>query len=98
VTGSAGLAATITITGQTGRPTILSQVDWSYSSAPTGGNIKVQDGSTTIWEVDVTAAGPGFKTFTPPLSITPGANMVITLAAPGGAIVGKVDCYAWVEQ
>jgi len=95
-TGAGGAATTITIPADTARPNIIGQVGWSYSAAPTGGNIKVEDASgTTIFEQDVTAAGPGSFTFVPALRGTKNAALIVTLAAPGGAVVGKVFVNSW---
>ena len=88
--------AVVTITGQAARKVVISQVIWSYNSAPTGGAITIADGTTTLsW--DVTAAGPGSVTFTPPLAFAVGANVTVTIADPGGAIVSKVIVNAYVQ-
>ena len=66
---------------------------WSYSTAPTGGKLTIKSASTTIAEVDITAAGPGFL----PLD---GLNSVrneaysATLAAGGTGVSGKVTMCA----
>jgi hypothetical protein len=70
---------------------VIDGVAWSYDSAPTGGNLKVEDGSTTIFSVDITAAGPGFLLFPNPMQGTVGNAMTITLASGAGAVVGKVN-------
>ena len=90
-------AAEVIVTGQTGRKIVVSQVIWSYNSAPTGGAITITDGTVTIsW--DVTAAGWGECTFTPPLAFTAGASVTVTAADPGGAIVSKLTVIAYVQQ
>lgn len=90
-------AAVVTVTGQAGRKVVVEQVIWSYSSAPTGGAITITDGTTTLsW--DITAAGFDECTFSPPLAFVTGANVTITLADPGGAIVSKVIANAYVQQ
>lgn len=64
----------------------------SYSAAPTGGRLLVQDGAATVLDVDIIAGGP-----TPiPLPAngitgTPGNAMTVTLAAGGGTAVGKLN-------
>ena len=89
-------AAVVTITGQAGRKIVVSQVIWSYSSAPTGGAVTIADGTTTLsW--DVTAAGPGSVSFTPPLAFAVGATVTVTVADPGGAIVSKLVVNAYVQ-
>lgn len=95
-TGAGGAATAIVLTGVTGKPILLSQVAWSYSAAPTGGAITIADG-TISRTLDITAAGPGFWYFDPPLSFTAGATLTVTLAAPGGAVVGKVSVVTWIH-
>jgi len=88
-------AAVVTITGQTGRRVVVEQVIWSYSAAPAGGAVTITDGTTTLsW--DVTAAGFNECTFKPPLAFAAGADVTVTLADPGGAIVGKIIANAYV--
>jgi hypothetical protein len=72
---------------------VLYGVVWSYSGGtPTGGAITVTDAGVTIGSFDITAAGPGSMNFTPPLSSSPGAAMVVTLADGGASLVGKLTC------
>lgn len=100
-TGSAGAATSITVTGQSGRRVIVRQIGWSYSAAPAGGSIALVDSAgspVTYFDLHVTAAGPDGWVFSPPLALPAGLNAVITLAAPGGAVVGKLFVSAFVEQ
>lgn len=90
-------AGTVAITGQAGRRIIVEQVIWSYSGAPTGGAITIADGTITLsW--DVSAAGFGECTFSPPLAFTAGATVTVTLADPGGAVVSKLIVNAYVHK
>lgn len=70
---------------------IIGGVAWSYSGAPTGGNLKIEDGTDTIFSVDITAAGHNSISFGRGKRGTRGNALVITLAAGGGAVVGKVN-------
>ena len=89
-------AAVVTVTAPTDQKVIIDQVIWSYNSAPTGGAVTITDGTITFsW--DVTAAGPNAITFSPPQAFLKGANVTVTLAAPGGSIVGKVIVLAHVQ-
>lgn len=85
--------------GAAGVANILGQIAWSLSEAPAAAvNLAVEDGAgTTIFSVDVTAAGPGSIQFSPPMRGTAATTMVITLAAGGGAVIGKVSVHAWTE-
>lgn len=78
---------------------VISGIAWSYSGAPTAGNLKVEDGSgTTVFSVDITAAGPGFIPFSTPLKGTANTAMIITLAAGGSGVSGKVNALGkWTE-
>ena len=94
---TADAAAEVIVTGQAGRKIVVSQVIWSYNSAPTAGAITITDGTVTLsW--DVTAAGWDECTFTPPLAFTAGASVTVTAADPGGAIVSKLTVNAYVNQ
>jgi hypothetical protein len=77
---------------------VLAAIYWSYSAAPTGGNIKVEDGAgNTIFNLDITSAGPGFLPFNPPKKGTYNAAMIITLAAGGSGVTGKLSLSHWVQ-
>jgi len=97
---SSNTAAVITYTaGGSGVSHVISGIAWSYSGAPTSGNLKVEDGSgTTVFSIDITAAGPGFIPFSAPLKGTANTAMIITLAAGGSGISGKVNALGkWTE-
>ena len=99
--GTLDAAVAITVTGQTGRRVVVTQVAWSYNSAPTGGAVTIQDSDgspVTYFSLDISAAGPGSFTFEPPIALPSGLNAVITLADPGGAIVGKLFVNAHVQS
>lgn len=66
-------------------------IAWSYDAAPTGGQLTVHDGAGNTWfNIDITAAGPGFIPFSP--EMTPiGSALYVTLTAGGAGISGKVN-------
>ena len=100
-TGSAGAATAITVTGQSGRSIFVRQLAWSYSATPTSGLITVQDSAgtpATYFDLHVTEGGPDGWVFSPPLGLPSGLNAVVTLAAPGGAVVGKLFVNAYVHM
>lgn len=78
---------------------VLSGIAWSYSGTPTGGNLKIEDGSgTTIFSMDITAAGAGYVPFTPPKRGSANTALIVTLAAGGAGITGKVSVLGhWTE-
>ncbi len=90
---SANTAAVVTYTaGGAGWSHVISGVAWSYSGTPTGGNLKIEDGSgVTVFTMDITVAGAGFIPFNPPKKGTANTAMIITLAAGGAGVSGKVS-------
>jgi len=88
---AANTAAVITYAADANRRHVIGQIVWSYDGAPTGGSVKVEDGSgTTIFEIAVTAAGPDQIIFSPRLSGSYNTAMVVTLAAGGAGVTGKL--------
>lgn len=66
---------------------------WSYSGVPTGGRLTIAIGSTTVFDIDITAGGPGHIRFDPPLynpSQTLNEAVTGTLYAGGSGVVGKL--------
>lgn len=89
---AANTAAVVTYTAVGSQKHVIGGVAWSYSAAPTGGGLIIEDGSgTTIYSISITAAGPGSMAFSPAKKGTAGTAMIVTLAAPGGTVVGKVN-------
>lgn len=88
-TSAAGAACSVTLAAVNPGRHIIHSIQWSYTAAPTGGKLTVAVNSVTVKEVDITAAGPGGYN----LLVLGGNNqaVVITLAAPGGAVVGKLN-------
>lgn len=99
VTGAAGAVATITLpAGSATQSRVLDRICWSYSAAPTGGRLTIASTGQTSFDIDITAAGPGFFNFDSPFRGLPGQTLVVTLAAPGGAVIGKVNVpNDWLE-
>lgn len=81
-------AAAVTVTAVTGKRILAATVTWSYSAAPTGGKLTVT-GSGTSFEVDITTVGPG--TIDLMYACSAATDLVVTLAAGGGTVVGKVN-------
>src|SRR5262249_33890385 len=77
----------------------LSGVAWSYSGTPTNGNLKIEDGSgNTVFSMDITAAGAGFLPFVPPKKGTANTALILTLAAGGVGITGKLSAWShWTD-
>ncbi len=90
---AANTAAVITYAaGGGGVSHVISGVAWSYDAVPTAGSLTIEDGlGTTIFVVSITAAGAGFFMFAPRLLGTAATALVVTLAAGGAAVTGKVS-------
>jgi len=77
---------------------VLAQIVWSLSVVPAAAvNLMVQDGANTVFTTDITASGPGFIQFNPPMRGTANTALIITLASGAGAVIGKVSVHAWTE-
>jgi hypothetical protein len=91
-TAGANALVAITLVGVAGYRHYLPFLVWSYSGLPTGRlTISGLDGDDV--DFDITAAGAG-PVFFPPLAGTIGASVVITLAAGGAGVVGKLNVCA----
>lgn len=89
---AANTAAIVTYAAISGQYHSLEQITCGYSATPTGGNLKIEDGSgTVVFSCDISAAGPTVFSF--PRGIRGSANtaLIITLAAGGSGITGKVN-------
>ena len=91
-TGAGGAAVSITIAATTnGTKRVIDGVHWSYSAAPTGGRLTIASGAQATYDLDIAAAGPGYVNFPGGFKGLPATSLVVTLAAPGGAVVGKIN-------
>jgi len=90
---AAATAAIASVTVPDDEYAVIDWVWYSYSAAPTGGNLKIDLGGTVLVDVDITAAGPGFVSFgnQPLTDATKGSDITVTLASGGGAIVGSLQ-------
>ena len=90
VTKAADMAAVVTLAASSEKHIYLHRIQWSYDGTPTGGKITVQDGAggTTLWEQAITAAGPGGQD--PDELGSVNTAMVITLAAGGAGVTGRL--------
>lgn len=89
-------AATVAILGDasTAAGNLITQVAWSYNAAGAG-NLQIQGATAgVVLNLDVTAAGPGYLPFDPPLAFAAGEAVTVTLAAVA-AITGRLHVVAW---
>jgi hypothetical protein len=81
----------------------ISQIFVSYDVAPTNGAIKVEvynaaDDAVESTPINhpITSEGLGPIEFSPPMRFTPGRRVVVTLAAGGSGITGKLFINKWL--
>ena len=81
-----------------GKYNCVGGIFWSYNATPTNGNLQIEDGSgNVIFSMDITAAGAGFIPFTPPKKGSANTALIITLAAGGSGVSGRVNATQWQE-
>jgi hypothetical protein len=92
VASSANSDATITLAAPgSGIAHSLAGVAWSYSGTPTGGSITITDGGASVFfGLDISATGPASVPFDPSKVFSDNGQVVITLAAAGSGVVGKL--------
>jgi|FLYN01.1.fsa_nt_gi riboflavin biosynthesis pyrimidine reductase len=96
-TAAANTAVTLTYAAHTdGQAHVVGEIIASYSAVPTGGNLTIEDGAgTTVFQADITAAGPVAIVFDPPIASRRNTALIITLAAGGTSVVGKLNARHW---
>jgi len=94
-------AAVVTYAQSANVKHVITGIAWSYAGGiPSGGNLKVEDVSgTTVFTMDITDKGAGFIMFPKPKkSAAVNTAMIITLAAGGAGVTGKVSvANHWTE-
>lgn len=93
---SANALASVTFSAVAGAQHHAYVVHWSYDGAPTGGKITVKDDGTAVFELDITAGGPG-RAPLPPVIGTANKDMVVELAAGGAGVTGKLVAAVFTE-
>lgn len=99
VVPAANTAAVLTYAADTlGRRWTVGSIHYSYSAAPTGGRLTIQDGTgNVIFDRDIPATGPGDILFPFPRAGSVNTDLIITLAAGSGAVVGKLNATVWLD-
>lgn len=88
-------AAAITLVKSANTRYVLHKVIFSYSAAPTGGRLTITGGQETL-DIDIIVGGPGGVDL-PPYSCLLNTDCVITLAAGGSGIGGKLNISYSIE-
>jgi len=84
-------AAVITYAGIPDSSHVISGVSWSYDDDPTGGQLTITMNGVTVYIIDEPVKGPGFIPFLPNKRFNKGTTVVITLAAGGAGVTGKLN-------
>jgi hypothetical protein len=95
VVAPANTAATINYPAVSGRSQRLTMLAASYSAAPTGGGLRIVDGTNTIFSLDIVAAGPTIVPLPPGgIAGSLGKAMTITLLPGGASSAGSLNVAA----
>lgn len=87
-TSSSNATAVVTYSAGVYRRQSFHGLAWSYNGVPTTGRLFVTIDGNVVFDIDITNGGPGFIWFPRRMG---GRNIVITLAAGGTSIVGKLN-------
>jgi hypothetical protein len=94
-------AAVVTYAAVAAVKHVITGIAWSYvGGVPVGGNLMIEDISgTTVFSMDISDQGAGVITFPrPKVSAAANKAMIITLAAGGAGVTGKVSVLGhWTE-
>jgi len=82
--------ATVTFAAESGIAHGITGLVWSYDAVPTGGRITISGGTDVYLDMDITVDGAGFLPFTPEHIAPVGSALVVTLAAGGSGVTGKL--------
>ena len=97
---AANTAAVVTYAASSGLKHVITGIAWSYTGGIPSGSLKVEDVSgTTVFVMGITEEGAGIITFPKPKKAA-AANtaMIVTLAAGGSGVTGKVSVLNyWTE-
>lgn len=89
---SANTDAVVTYAAVSGKAHGIQKIWYSYDSTPTNGRIYVEDGSgTVVFDQDIATSGPGFVDFGEDVAGTDNTALIITLAAGGAGVTGKLN-------
>lgn len=96
---AANTAAVVTKSaGGAGVRNVIGGIYWSYvGDTPSGGSLSVTDDGINVFSEGISAEGPGFFNFIPPMQFGDNTDVVVTLAAGGASVVGRLNLHAWTE-
>jgi hypothetical protein len=89
---AANTAAVVTLAAPgAGRQHRVWNIYWSYDVNPTAGGLTITDGGDTVFSIAITKSGPGYVRYPQAGEGGPNAAVVVTLAAGGAGVTGKVN-------
>lgn len=91
-TSAPNAAIEITLPASRKRGRMAGTIVWSYSAAPTGGRLTMAGGGFGL-DIDIIAGGPDSITFQVPIHAMDDNDVILTLAAGGAGIVGKLNIF-----
>jgi hypothetical protein len=98
-TAAANTAVVITLpAGGASQVRALSAIHASYTGQPTAGGLTLVSTGQATYTIDIASAGAAAIDFGGAYRGMPGQTLVVTLAAGGGTVVGKLNVLAdWLE-
>jgi hypothetical protein len=93
-------AAIVTYTADATHKHVIAGVVWSYSGGtPVGGRLTITDAGTIVFDTDITDSGCGsFEFPRPKIQAAVNTALVVTLAAAGASVTGKLSVENhWIE-
>lgn len=91
-TAAVNTAVVVTVAAVAGQAVRITSLSVSYNSAPTGGAVTIVVNAVTVLQLDISAAGPtAIPLPAGGLECAAGFSAVITLAAAGAAVAGRVN-------
>lgn len=97
---SSNTAAVVTLAAETSLCHVVTGVHFSYDDDPTNGSLVITHGggSTVKYSLIITSKGAGPLSFNPPLKFPVGDAVVVTLAAGGSGVSGRLNVLAHTES
>ena len=92
-TPAANTAAVVTYGAAAGVRHAITGMAWSYSGGiPVGGRLTIADAGVVVFDFDITDDGPGAIEFPrPKMNAAVNTALVVTLAAGGAGVTGKLN-------
>lgn len=87
---ASGTNAVVTLAADHDQFWVIDWISWSYGGPPTGGKLEVSIGGVIVFQIDITAGGPGHVDFSRPLYI-PALNRAVVVTLTNGTVANKLN-------